>query len=69
MSLDGCTVAVHIVIFTHFYGYIPGKKQVDHTCNNRICCNPFHLELVSHKKNQERRAARAKEKMQCLVHA
>lgn len=56
MSLDGQTVAVHLVVFTHFNGFIPGKKQVDHTCRNRRCCNPAHLELVTHKQNQIRRA-------------
>lgn len=66
ISIDGCTAAVHIVVFTHFFGYIPGKKQVDHTCNNRICCNPEHLELVSHKVNQKRKVQRAKEKIECL---
>jgi len=60
MSLNSQTVAVHLVVFTHYYGYIPGKKQVDHWCNNRLCCNPAHLELVSHIKNQKRRALRAK---------
>lgn len=58
MCLDGQTVAVHLVSYTHFYGYIPSKKQVDHICNNRICCNPAHLELVTHKQNQKRRAKR-----------
>lgn len=61
MSLGGQTVAVHLVVFTHYYGYIPGKKQVDHLCNNRLCCNPAHLELVSHLTNQKRRAKRIKE--------
>lgn len=61
MSLDGQTVAVHIVVYTHYYGYIPSKKQVDHLCNQRACCNPKHLELVTHLKNQRRRAQRAKE--------
>lgn len=61
MSLGGQTVAVHLVVFTHYYGYIPGKKQVDHLCNNRLCCNPAHLELVSHLTNQRRRAKRIKE--------
>lgn len=61
MSLNGQTVAVHIVSYTHFFGYIPGKKQVDHKCNHRLCCNPQHLEMVSHITNQRRRAARAKE--------
>lgn len=60
MSLDGQTVAVHIVSYTHFHGFIPGKKQIDHKCNNRLCCNPVHLELVTHKQNQRRRAARRK---------
>jgi len=61
MSLNGQTVAVHLVTYTHFFGYIPKKKQIDHKCNNRLCCNPAHLEMVSHLINQRRRAARAKE--------
>lgn len=60
MSLNSQTVAVHIVVYTHYYGYIPGKKQIDHKCNQRLCCNPSHLEMVSHKTNQKRRDARAK---------
>jgi hypothetical protein len=60
MSLDGQTVAVHIVVFTIYFGYIPSKKQIDHRCNNRLCCNPAHLEMVTHLTNQRRRAARTK---------
>lgn len=59
MSLNGQTVAVHLVVYTHFYGYIPGKKQIDHLCTNRRCCNPAHLQMVTHKTNQKRRAQRA----------
>lgn len=51
MSLDGQTVAVHLVVYTHYYGYIPGKKQIDHKCNQRLCCNPAHLQMVTHLKN------------------
>lgn len=61
MSLNSQTVAVHLVVYTHYFGYIPGKKQIDHKCNNRLCCNPAHLEMVSHLTNQKRRAQRAKE--------
>ena len=61
MSLNSQTVAVHLVVYTHYYGYIPGKKQIDHLCNNRRCCNPVHLEMVTHLTNQKRRAKRAKE--------
>jgi hypothetical protein len=60
MSLDGQTVAVHLVMYTHENGFIPGKKQVDHVCRNRLCCNPSHLELVTHLQNQKRRAKAAK---------
>jgi hypothetical protein len=57
MSLDGQTVAVHRVMFTIEHGYIPGKKQIDHKCRNRLCVNPnpHHLEMVTHKRNQKRR--------------
>ena len=58
MSLNGHTVAVHLVAYTHFYGYIPGNRQVDHLCNQRLCWNKEHLELVSHLTNQRRRTAR-----------
>lgn len=58
MSLNGQTVAVHLVVYTHYYGYIPGNRQVDHLCNQRLCCNPAHLELVTHKTNQKRRVIR-----------
>ena len=55
MSLNGHTVAVHLVAYTNFFGYIPGNKQVDHLCRNRLCWNPQHLELVTHLKNQKRK--------------
>lgn len=58
MYLDGQTVAVHIVAFVHYHGYIPSKKQIDHICENRKCCNPAHLDLVSHIENQRRKKFR-----------
>jgi hypothetical protein len=57
MSLDGQTVAVHLVVWTHYNGFIPGKKQLDHLCRNRRCVQPAHLELVTHRVNQKRRDA------------
>ena len=60
ISIDGQTSAVHLVVFTHYYGYIPGNKQVDHMCNMRPCCNPLHLDLVSHVENQRRKFRRKK---------
>ena len=61
MSLDGQTVAVHIVSFTNKNGFVPGKKQIDHKCNNRLCVNEVHLQMVTHKKNQKLRALRARQ--------
>lgn len=60
MSLDGQTVAVHIVVFTNKNGFVPGKKQIDHICNNRMCVNPDHLQMVTHKKNQKLRIERSR---------
>lgn len=64
MSLNSQTVATHLVAFTHYYGYIPGNRQVDHECNQRLCCNPQHLKLVTHLRNQKLRAKR--KKLTCL---
>ncbi len=62
MSLDGQTVAVHRVVATHFFGFLPGNKQIDHRCRNRLCVNPDHLEIVTHRTNQSRRAEAARER-------
>jgi len=64
MTLNSYTVAVHRVMYTHEYGYIPAKKQIDHKCRNRNCVNPRHLEMVSHKENCKRRD-KAKAEFQC----
>lgn len=61
MSLDGATVAVHIVMWVIENGPVPPRKQIDHRCKRRRCVNPDHLQMVTHKRNQklrdERRAA------------
>jgi len=55
MALLGQTVAVHLVMFCVAYGFLPGKKQVDHKCRQRLCCRPSHLEMVTPKVNAKRR--------------
>jgi len=55
VAIDGHSSAVHRVTYTMVYGYLPAKRQVDHLCCNRLCCNPEHLEDLTHKQNQRRR--------------
>jgi len=62
ITINSHTLAVHRVVYTHYFGIIPGKKHIDHICNNRLCCNPDHLEMVSHKENHKRRVKRSKKK-------
>lgn len=52
VSINGQTCAVHIVAYTHFFGYIPGNREVDHVCTCRACWNPAHLRLVTRSRNE-----------------
>lgn len=61
ISIDSHTSAVHRVMWSCVHGYLPSKKQIDHTCNNRICCNPDHLKMVTHKQNHKLRVRRSKQ--------
>lgn len=51
MPLDGQSVRVHRVVFTHFEGYIPSKKQVDHKCGTTMCVRYEHLRKATQKQN------------------
>ena len=42
---------VHRLMYQVFFGEIPPNKEVHHTCSMRSCCNPAHLELLSHRMN------------------
>lgn len=51
ISYRNKTHAVHRVSFNLWKGRLTAKQQVDHICNNRMCCNPHHLQAVTHKRN------------------
>lgn len=42
----------HRIVYQLFYGTLP--LELDHLCRNPCCCNPKHLESVTHKVNVRR---------------
>lgn len=40
---DGKNQAAHIVCYTLFVGPVPDGKQLNHSCNIKLCCNPTHV--------------------------
>jgi hypothetical protein len=41
----------HIIAYELFNGDVPDGLQVQHTCDNARCCNPFHLYAGTQKQN------------------
>lgn len=48
------TLSTHRLSYEHHVGQIPDGLELDHTCSNRRCCNPDHLEPVTHAENLRR---------------
>lgn len=43
--------APHRLAYYAYYGINPGSNIVRHQCNNKNCCNPYHLILGSYHQN------------------
>lgn len=50
----GGTKLVHRVVFELLVGPIPDGLELDHLCRTPACCNPAHLEPVTHAENVNR---------------
>jgi hypothetical protein len=48
----------HRVFYEILKEAIPRETEIDHLCRIRNCCNPDHLEAVSHRENFDRSTAR-----------
>lgn len=54
--------AAHRVAYFLAFGDPPPHLQVCHTCDNKICCNPTHYFLGTHKDNAEDRERKGRGK-------
>jgi hypothetical protein len=48
------TILVHRAVYEHLVGPIPHRHDLDHLCRTPACCNPLHLEPVTHAENMRR---------------
>lgn len=51
LSQQHRSVLAHRIAYELGVGPIPDGTEIDHLCRNRACCNPIHLEAVSHQIN------------------
>lgn len=45
---------LHRMVWETNKGSIPSGYEVDHVCRNRRCCNPNHLQLLTHSEHKSK---------------
>ena len=54
LSIQQRNVKAHRLAFYCANGYFPGEgRVVGHKCDVKLCCNPDHLEDITHKENMK----------------
>lgn len=53
-SLNGRPRKVHQILWCAWGLEVPEGLELDHVCKTKRCCNPLHLELVTHQENIRR---------------
>lgn len=51
LAYEGRFVYAHRLTYELLAGQILPGLEIDHTCLVRACCNPAHMEVVSHREN------------------
>lgn len=54
VNIKGKMNRLHRLVYQTLVGSIPDDLQLDHLCRVRNCCNPAHVEPVTHKVNSLR---------------
>lgn len=62
LTVDNVWWRAHRYIWTLIYGEIPEDRVIGHTCDNRLCVNPSHLELITQSENTKHSWERTRNK-------
>jgi hypothetical protein len=54
VSVRGRVMVAHRAMYEKYIGPVPDGLELDHLCRNPPCCNPAHMEPVTHAENMQR---------------
>jgi hypothetical protein len=54
----------HRIVYEDFVGEITNELEINHSCDNRSCCNPNHLSAATHQVNMADKAKRGRTNFQ-----
>jgi len=63
--LNGKMKLAHILSYEDKFGKTPDGLELNHICRNRKCCNPDHLEAITHSENIQKGISVNRNKTHC----